>query len=52
MNRIAKIERITKETKIEISLQLDGKGVSTIQTGIGFFDHMIDWSILQVELEG
>ena len=36
MSRIASQERNTKETKIKGSLELDGKGVSDIATGIGF----------------
>lgn len=40
-DRKATIERNTKETKIIIELDLDGTGVSEIETGIGFFDHML-----------
>ncbi|MBO7207549.1 MAG: imidazoleglycerol-phosphate dehydratase HisB, partial [Kiritimatiellae bacterium] len=37
----AAIERNTKETKIKLELDLDGTGSGTIDTGIGFFDHML-----------
>ena len=40
--RVAKIERITKETKIKLELNLDGSGRSEINTGIGFLDHMLN----------
>lgn len=39
--REASIERETKETKISLSIRLDGSGQADIQTGIGFFDHML-----------
>jgi imidazoleglycerol-phosphate dehydratase len=41
-NRTAQIARQTKETKVELSLDLDGKGHAAAHTGVGFFDHMLD----------
>ena len=40
--RTGQIERITKETSIEVRLDLDGQGICDIATGIGFFDHMLE----------
>ena len=40
--RKAKIARNTKETQIKIELNLDGSGKGVIDTGIGFFDHMLE----------
>ena len=42
MAREASIERNTKETQIRLKLNIDGTGRSDINTGIGFFDHMLD----------
>ena len=40
--RKAKIQRKTNETDISVFLELDGKGIANNDTGIGFFDHMLD----------
>ena len=42
MSRNASIERITKETRIRLELELDGKGESKICTSVPFLDHMLD----------
>ncbi len=42
MNRKAKLERITKETEIKIDLNIDGINKYSINTGIGFLDHMLE----------
>ncbi len=40
--RVAEITRQTRETKILVSLNLDGSGDAKVETGIGFFDHMLE----------
>jgi imidazoleglycerol-phosphate dehydratase len=40
--RTASIERVTKETRISASVNLDGSGIYDVATGIGFLDHMIE----------
>jgi imidazoleglycerol-phosphate dehydratase len=42
MPRAADIDRATAETEIHVSLELDGDGRGTRETGVGFFDHMLD----------
>lgn len=42
MRRTAHVRRITKETRIELRINLEGHGKSQIFTGIPFFDHMLD----------
>lgn len=42
MSRTARIDRQTAETQIELELNLDGTGKADIETGVGFFDHMLE----------
>ena len=42
MSRTAKISRKTKETELEVVLDLDGRGDAQVSTGIPFFDHMLE----------
>ena len=52
--RKAKIKRVTNETKISVNINLDGTGKSKINTGIAFFDHMLEQlakhSLIDIEI--
>ena len=41
-HRTAEVRRDTRETRIRVRVDLDGTGVATLDTGIGFFDHMLE----------
>ncbi len=57
-SRFARIERATRETRIAVELDLSGEGPSSISTGLGFFDHMLEQLVhhggvsLRVQAEG
>jgi len=40
--RTANVHRVTNETDVTVTLDLDGEGVATVETGIGFLDHLLD----------
>jgi len=39
--RTARLERVTKESKVIVELDLDGSGRTEVSTGVGFYDHML-----------
>jgi imidazoleglycerol-phosphate dehydratase len=41
MSRTARAERVTKETRVVVELDLDGTGLAEVSTGVPFFDHML-----------
>ena len=41
MTRTAALARASRETEVEVRLELDGTGVASIDTGVGFFDHLL-----------
>ncbi|HLM20781.1 MAG TPA: imidazoleglycerol-phosphate dehydratase, partial [Propionibacteriaceae bacterium] len=53
--RTASLERQTSESKVRVSLDLDGTGRAQISTGVGFFDHMLTafakHSLIDLEVE-
>ena len=42
MSRIGTVHRVTKETSIDLTIEIDGSGVTAVSTGIPFYDHMLD----------
>src|SRR5260221_12042634 len=42
MSRTGQVSRNTKETKLDVKVDLDGRGEASVSTGIPFFDHMLD----------
>jgi imidazoleglycerol-phosphate dehydratase len=42
MSRIGRVERVTKESKVLVEIDLDGTGTTDIATGVPFYDHMLD----------
>ena len=51
MNRKGSTDRSTRETSISVQVDLDGAGRSTIETGVGFFDHMLELLVRNAGLD-
>ena len=45
MSRQARVERSTKESEVLVEVELDGTGVSSIETGVPFFDHIVSFFV-------
>ena len=48
MSRKAAVKRKTNEVEVIIDLNIDGKGIYEINTGIPFFDHMLELSLIHI----
>ena len=46
--RVSIVTRNTNETKINVKVELDGKGNNSISTGLPFFDHMLELSLIHI----
>jgi imidazoleglycerol-phosphate dehydratase len=55
MGRTATVERATSESQVRVALDLDGTGVASVATGVGFYDHMLGalakHSLIDLEIE-
>lgn len=51
LNRIAKLQRNTNETKVKLEINLDGSGIGKIDTGIGFFNHMLNLLVFHSSID-
>lgn len=42
MRRVGRVERVTRESKVTVEIDLDGTGTTDVSTGVPFYDHMLD----------
>ena len=47
-HRRARVYRETSESTVDVAIDLDGAGESTISTGVGFYDHMLTLSLIHI----